>query len=147
VVSKIPGSFLDPTFVRIEDDLFILCNGKNLYTQYKHDLYIFTSRKIEGKWLLHSKSPIRTFRNAGNVFVLDGKLYRPYQGRKLRGDIFPIYGRYIGFVEIKLTRERYEERPISFFITPGKYGWARMTIHHISFLPNKKIAAIDGSNF
>ncbi|MCX8179124.1 MAG: hypothetical protein N3E38_00060 [Candidatus Aenigmarchaeota archaeon] len=137
----IEGEYLDPNFLVYGDDLYILCNSETLYP---NEIHVFRAKKIEGPWEKVSiAKPV--YRNAGPIIEVGGKLYRPFQGVRLPGDVLPIYGRYVGLAGIDGLNP-YKETPLECLLPPNS-PWASLRFHHISFLPNKGIAAVDGSNY
>jgi hypothetical protein len=139
------GRFVDPDFLEKDGICYIICN--NASPTFSKEIHIFYSNKIDGDWRPHPKNPIKKVdRNSGNIIILDGQLIRPFQGVKLKGDTIPAYGRFVGGVKFELSKDDYKEKETTFLIKPGHSSWATKRTHHISFLANKGIAAIDGSN-
>jgi hypothetical protein len=73
---------------------------------------LFWSNRLEGAWNLHPCSPIscsvKNSRSAGNLFWMDGRLYRPTQDCSVR------YGYAIQVNEIiRLTPTEFEERTVN----------------------------------
>ncbi|WP_353779884.1 hypothetical protein [Winogradskyella sp. 3972H.M.0a.05] len=107
----------------------------------KHDeLFVFyATNPITGNWTPHKKNPVITdakvARPAGNLFVSDGKMFRPSQ------NCTGIYGSSININEIKvLTKDEYKEQ----LIDNLKPDWDKKLrgIHTINF--NEKITVLDG---
>jgi hypothetical protein len=104
-----------------------------------HDLFVFhTDSPLDGAWREHPRSPVvQSFeraRQAGRLFELDGRLYRPSQDC-LRG-----YGHSLNISEIThLDGERYAERLV-YRVRPD---WEAGTIcnHHLDW--NNGLMAMD----
>jgi hypothetical protein len=112
-------------------------------------LCLFHSRRIEGPWTEHPRSPIvtsnpRLARSGGRIFESAGKLYRYAQ------DSSDSYGRAVWAVEVsELTRENYAEEIVGYWpiLRRGRFGWNSLGMHHVdphSLGVSGWIACVDG---
>jgi len=113
------------------------------------DLYLFYSKELKGEWKLHKKRPLirmdpNISRPAGNLLVIDGKLYRFAQ------DDYPTYGIQVFAFEItEITPDSYKDKIVSEepIISASGKGWNTYGMHQISAIKlgdKKWIAAVDG---
>jgi hypothetical protein len=92
--------------------------------------YIYHATTLEDEFLPHTKNPIsntdKNFRGAGNLFIVDNKLYRPTQNIGVR------YGGSVNINEItKLTESDFEHKHL-FEVSPIEPYYRGL--HHLSFL-------------
>jgi len=113
------------------------------------DLYLFYSKELKGEWKLHKKRPLirkdpNISRPAGNLLVIDGKLYRFAQ------DDYPTYGIQVFAFEItEITPDSYKDKIVSEepIISASGKGWNTYGMHQISAIKlgdKKWIATVDG---
>lgn len=105
------GNFIDSTLFYYNDMYWLFTistNRRNV--EFKEQIY-YTDDLAAGNWKLHSilrvTNKIESRRGAGNIFIKDGKIYRPIQNNK------DYYGQRVMFLEItKLTTTEYEEKTV-----------------------------------
>jgi hypothetical protein len=102
-------SITDPTLIKFKDFFYLFCNHLN---SPNDRLHLYYSESFSGKFLPHPLNPIvldpLSARMAGNIVLLEGKLYR------LGQDNTHHYGKQIVVNEImQLTPSIYEERMVN----------------------------------
>ncbi len=100
--------------------------------------YIYYADSLQDRFLPHALNPIQTsnknFRNAGNLFMVDGKLFRPTQSMELR------YGGAIVINQINELSETKFESTIAFELAAQlPYD---MGLHNISIIDG--LIVVDG---
>ena len=102
------------------------------------ELFLFHSDSPLGKWLFHPKNPIvsdvRRARPAGNLFWLNGSLYRPSQESSLR------YGYAVNLNRVEvLSESEYKETPVK-LLTPD---WLEGCLKTHTFNFNEDLEIVD----
>jgi hypothetical protein len=105
------GNFIDSTLFYYNELYWLFTistNRRNI--EYKEQIY-YTDNLTSGEWILHSivqvTNKIESRRGAGNIFIKDGKIYRPVQSNT------DYYAQRLKFLEItKLTTTEYEEKEV-----------------------------------
>jgi hypothetical protein len=127
-----PGEAFDPTIWKTPEGYWLFVNQKAHPECSPFDeLYLYFSESWEKPdWKSHPQNPIvsdaRKSRPAGNLFVENGKLYRPAQDSELR------YGHRIRIQEvIQLDKDKYLEKEAYILNPPMKTGILGM--HTINF--------------
>lgn len=135
-----PIDAVDPTLFQWNNKWWLFCTRK---TNKSADLrlYIYFAEDLMGDWKPHQQNPvkcdIRNARPAGNLFIHQGKIYRPSQ------DSSATYGGRIVINEIKeLTEYNFKEEEVS-SIEPHQLGSKyNGGVHTVSFCNG--YMAVDG---
>ena len=147
VFQILEGQFADSTLFKHENKWWMFTSSQP-YASNRLDLY--GSDTLTGNFVEHPMSPIvvedrQIARPAGNVFSVEGKLYR------LAQDCTPVYGTAVRVFEIKeLTQESYIEVEVdaSPLLNKGeKEAWNESGMHHFDAVPlsdGSWVAAVDG---
>lgn len=132
------GKFVDPS-VWWRDGLWWMTVTAADPDARSSSLYLFYSEKLDGRWQLHTASPISTDtrrnRGAGRIVEFEGRWIRPSQSS------CPIYGYSFALNEItKLTTSDYEES----FLREFKPEALKMqAMHTYNWIPGLEV--IDGA--
>ena len=111
VRSLIDGApIVDPTLFKHAGRYWLLCTLQDDGAWGNQKLYAYYAPALDAPWTAHPLNPVKcdigSTRPAGNVFELDGSLYRPSQ------DCSATYGGAVVINQIvTLTPTEYEERP------------------------------------
>ena len=102
---------VDPTLHHHDDHWYLFANVSENGNSTADELFLFSSRKLEGPYLPHPSSPlvsdVRRARMAGRLFRHQGRLIRPAQ------DCGPGYGNAVVFNEVlELSPRAYREKPL-----------------------------------
>lgn len=124
VATLLNGSFRDPV-------LYLLDSTWYLFTSTKENAHLFYSKNLLGPYKEHNQSPIvknnsRIARNAGNIFSVNGRLYRPVQ------DTEKVYGDKVRLMEVlKIDKYEYLERECDFspILEAGNDPWRSYRMH------------------
>lgn len=135
----LPIDAVDPTFLHWNNKWWLFCTRK-LNKSADLRLYIYFADELMGEWKPHQQNPvkcdIRNARPAGNLFMHQGKIYRPSQ------DSSATYGGRIVINEIiELTENSFKEEEVS-FIEPHQLGRKFSGVHTVSFCNG--YMAVDG---
>jgi hypothetical protein len=103
---------VDPTLVEYRDRWWLFSNMREHGTDFSDELFLFSSRSLDGDWTPHPLNPIvsdvRRARPAGRIFFHEGALIRPGQ------DSSGSYGSAVVFSRIEqLSETQFRETPIS----------------------------------
>jgi hypothetical protein len=103
---------VDPTLFKHAGRYWLLCTLQNDGAWGNQKLYAYHAPALDAEWTAHPHNPVKcdigSTRPAGNVFELDGELYRPSQ------DCSATYGGAVVINHIaKLTPTEYEERSVA----------------------------------
>ena len=144
VDTLLTGPWSDPSIYKSGDTYFLFVSTPYVY----EDAHIFSSNSFFGPYVEHPMNPVvsknkRIARNAGNIFEMNNKLYRPVQ------DCSNMYGEKVRMMEIlELSETTYREReiensPLSF----KQDGWNRTKMHtfNIFQINDKMMVATDGA--
>jgi hypothetical protein len=110
--SLLIGNYVDSHIFRHNGFYFLFTTKKVRIIEkdniFDYQLELYYSHNIDGEYLLHPSSPIKTGRkfgrSAGSIFTLDGRLFRTSQ------DCVNRYGREVNLFEILLLNEnQFEE--------------------------------------
>jgi len=132
---------IDSVVFKYNDLYWIFCTKKAYGTN--DYLFAYYADDFFGDWSSYKNNPIvsdsRKARMAGNIFMANGKLYRPGQ----KNNVF--YGEAIVFNEIiELTKDAYVEKEI-FKLMPSQFLKFSKGIH--TFSVSKNYIAIDAKNY
>ena len=144
VATLAEGPYADPTLLE-HDGRWWMFAQRGL-----DELRLFTSLRVEGPWIEHPASPIRTgnrriTRPAGRTVRFDGRLVRFAQ------DGWPNYGSHVRALEIdRLNPGEYAEHEVSEspVLSATFAGWNAMGMHHVDaqlVAPGRWMAAVDGA--
>ena len=103
---------VDPTLFKHEGRYWLICTLQDDGAWGNQKLYVYHASALDAPWAAHPHNPVKcdigSTRPAGNVFELDGVLYRPSQ------DCSATYGGAVVVNRIvRLTPTEYEERPVA----------------------------------
>lgn len=103
---------VDPTLYHHEGRWYLFGNVSESGGNPSDELFLFVADALEGPYRPHPANPlvadVRSARPAGQLFMQDGRLYRPAQC------CAPVYGAAVVFNEVlELSPERYRERQVS----------------------------------
>lgn len=101
---------LDPTLLFHEGRWWMFCSIKG--TGSYDALHVFHAGDVRGPWTAHRDNPVkvdlRSSRPGGDIFTVDGRMYRPAQ------DCSTVYGGALTINRIlALTPEVYQEEPVT----------------------------------
>jgi hypothetical protein len=120
------GRYSDPVLFHKDDLWYLFVSSNN-----NQETHLYYSNNIKGPYLEHVKSPIvtnnkRLARNAGSIFSLNNRLYRPVQ------DCSNLYGEKVRLMEIlEITKDSYSERESdkSPILQGSGKGWNKKKMH------------------
>ena len=144
VDTLLTGQWSDPSIYKSGDTYFLFVSTPYVY----EDSHIFCSKSLFGPYIEHPMNPVvdkdrRIARNAGNIFELNNKLYRPVQ------DCSMMYGEKVRMMEIlELSETMFREREIEKSPLYFKQdGWNRRKMHtfNIFHINDKMMVATDGA--
>ena len=123
----IEESLSDPVIKKHNEIYYLIASRPLTYDE----VYIYYSQNIEGPYFEHTLNPVvrsdkKTARNAGNIFEVDDKLYRPVQ------DCSAQYGEKVRLMEIKeLSPNGFEEQEVesSPILVGSGSGWSGGLMH------------------
>lgn len=120
--------FVDSSIIYYNNQFWLFTSvngGSNVF-------YIYHAATLEDEFVPHQKNPIasndKNFRGAGNLFIVDNRLYRPTQNIGIR------YGGSVNINEITKLSESEFETNLLFEVKP-KAPYER-GLHNLSFLEN-----------
>jgi len=98
---------IDPVLIKHNKKYWLFTTLKN--ADHYSDLYIYYSNELTGPWESHALNPVvtdvRSARPAGNIFSIEGKMYRPGQNYSIHKE-----GSISISEIIKLSEHEYEEK-------------------------------------
>jgi hypothetical protein len=103
---------VDPTLFKHRGRYWLLFTRQDDGAWGNQKLYAYHASALDAPWMPHPLNPMKcdigATRPAGNVFVVDGRLYRPTQ------DCSTTYGGAVVIHEVvKLSETEFEERPVA----------------------------------
>jgi beta-xylosidase len=140
------AKFVDTNILK-HNNLFYLFTTEviTINKQQEYILKLFYSKELDGNWVEHPKSPISNALNnarcGGQIFELDGDLYRPAQNCEKS------YGQNLSIFQIiTLTHTDYEEKSYHNDIFNSKDKFFSQGGHHLSQIKfnGETILAVDG---
>jgi len=129
---------VDPSIIFHENKFWMFFS---LASEGDAKLYLAYCKSLEGNWKMHPKNPVKhdisSARSAGEIFMHNGKLYRPSQ------NCARSYGAAIMINKItQLNTEKFEEVE-EMEIAPNQLGQYPIGLHNIASL-GKDLTIIDG---
>ncbi|WEK21288.1 MAG: hypothetical protein P0Y49_09050 [Candidatus Pedobacter colombiensis] len=123
------AAYVDSSLIFYKDKYWIFTS----ISQKKNELYIFYADTLDGEFTGHVSNPIavesKECRGAGNLFIVDGELYRPSQNSSRR------YGGSIMINKITRLTENAFSQKTEFELSPeAPYN---MGLHTISFVNDR----------